>query len=138
MTSSGRLGGASALVLLCSLALIAAGAAPVELARQSITLPTNAGAPLFVDVDGDGLCDLLVIDQVEKRLFYFRQHQLGFTNSPDQVISLPRQAAWVGLCDGLPACALVAQLPEPRAFTCLATRTCHVSSLSRLERFTLG
>jgi hypothetical protein len=74
-------------------------AEPVVLSPQLVTLPANAGKPLFVDVDGDGRSDLLVIDPVEKMLFYYHQRLAGFTNSPDQVIPLPPQTAWVALCD---------------------------------------
>jgi hypothetical protein len=74
-------------------------AGPVELSPQVITLPANAGEPLFVDVEGDGRCNLLVIDTVEKKLLNYRQRPDGFTNSPDQVIPLPPQTAWVAPCD---------------------------------------
>jgi hypothetical protein len=69
------------------------------LSRQLITLPANADAPLFVDADGDGRSDLLAIDPVEKKLFYYHQRPAGFTNSPDQAITLPPQTAWVAPCD---------------------------------------
>ncbi len=69
------------------------------MSRQTITLPANSGAPLLVDVDGDGLCDLLVMDPVEKKLFNYHQRTAGFNNSPDQAIPLPPQTAWVAPCD---------------------------------------
>src|ERR1035438_2519324 len=72
---------------------------PVVLSRQLITLPANAGEPLFVDIEGNGRCNLLVIDTVEKKLLNYRQRPDGFTNSPDQIIPLPPQTAWVALCD---------------------------------------
>jgi hypothetical protein len=90
---------ASVTVLLMLLAVNAGGAGPVELSRQTITLPANAGAPLFVDIDGNGRFDLLVIDPVEKKLWRWRQRPDGFRNSPDQAIALPPQTAWVALCD---------------------------------------
>jgi hypothetical protein len=65
---------------------------------QAITVPTNATAPLFVDVDEDGRADLLVIDRVKNTLLNYHQRSTGFTNAPDQVISLPR-AAWVAPVD---------------------------------------
>jgi hypothetical protein len=74
-------------------------AGPVVLSPQVITLPANAGAPLFADVEGNGRCNLLVIDPVEQALFNFHQRPDGFTNSPDQVVPLPPQTAWVALCD---------------------------------------
>ena len=86
-------------ILLIFLAVQVGRADPVELSRQGITLPANAGAPLFVDIEGSGRCNLLVIDTAEKKLLNYRQRPDGFTNSPDQVIPLPPQTAWVALCD---------------------------------------
>ena len=74
-------------------------AEPVVLSPQLITLPANAGEPLFVDIEGGGRCNLLVIDTVEKKVLNYRQRPDGFTNSPDQVIPLPPQTAWVAPCD---------------------------------------
>jgi hypothetical protein len=87
------------LILLMFLALNVGRAGPVELLPQIITLPANAGPPLFVDIDGDGRSDLLVIDPLEKKLLNYHQRVDGFTNSPDQVIPLPPQTAWVAVCD---------------------------------------
>jgi hypothetical protein len=67
-------------ILLVFLAVNAGRADPVELSRQVITLPANAGAPLFVDIEGNGRCNLLVIDTVEKKLLNYRQRPSGFTN----------------------------------------------------------
>ena len=86
-------------ILLMFLAVNVGRAGPVMLLRQLITLPPNATAPLFVDVDGDGRSDMFAIDPVEKKLFYYHQRPAGFTNSPDQVIPLPPKTAWVALCD---------------------------------------
>jgi hypothetical protein len=86
-------------ILLLFLAANVGQADPVELSRQVITLPANAGAPLFVDIEGNGRCNLLVIDTLEKKLLNYRQRPYGFTNSPDQVIPLPPQTAWVAPCD---------------------------------------
>jgi hypothetical protein len=85
--------------LLTFLAAAVGGTAPIELSRQLITLPANASAPLFADTDGDGRSDLLVLDPVEKKLLNYHQRPAGFTNSPDQVIPLPPQTAWVAPCD---------------------------------------
>jgi hypothetical protein len=74
-------------------------AEPVKLPRQVVTLPPNSRAPLFVDIDGDGRSDLLVIDPVEKKLLNYHQRPAGFTNSADQVLPLPPQTAWVVLCN---------------------------------------
>jgi hypothetical protein len=73
-------------------------AAPVQLSRQVITLPANTGDTLFVDIDGDGLCDLLAIDPVQHQLLNYHQYPDGFRNSPDQVLALPPQTAWVAAC----------------------------------------
>jgi hypothetical protein len=86
-------------ILWIFLAVNAGRAAPVELLPQIITLPASAGEPLFVDIVGDGRCNLLVIDTVEKELLNYRRRPDGFTNSPDQVIPLPPQTAWVAPCD---------------------------------------
>ncbi len=74
-------------------------AAPVELSHQTITLPANAGEPLFADIEGNGRSDLLVIDPVEKKLLNYHRRPDGFSNLPDQAIALPPQTAWVALCD---------------------------------------
>jgi hypothetical protein len=86
-------------ILLLFLAVNVGRAGPVVLLPQVITLPANAGKPLFVDIEGDGRCNLLVIDTAEKKLLNYRQRPYGFTNSPDQVIPLPPQTAWVAPCD---------------------------------------
>jgi hypothetical protein len=49
----------------------------------------------FVDLDGRGRADLLAIDPATKTLLIYRQHAWGFTNTPDQIIQLPPQTAWV-------------------------------------------
>jgi hypothetical protein len=95
-----RAGAASSGAILWILFAVSAGrAGPVELSRQTITLPANAGEPLFADIEGGGRCDLFVIDPVEKKLFNYHQHPDGFSNLPDQAIALPPQTAWVALCD---------------------------------------
>jgi len=86
-------------ILLIFLAVNIGRAEPVVLPPQGITLPASAGAPLFVDIEGNGRCNLLVIDTADKKLLNFRQRPDGFTNSPDQVIPLPPQTAWVAPCD---------------------------------------
>ena len=86
-------------ILLMFLAADVGKAGPVELSRQLITLPANAGALHFADIDADGRSDLLVIDPVERRLLNYHQRPDGFTNSPDQAILLPPQIAWVAPCD---------------------------------------
>lgn len=86
-------------LLLLFLAVNAGWTQPIELLPRLITLPANAGAPLFVDVDGDTRSDLLVIDPVEKKLLNYHQRPDGFTHIPDQAIPLPPQTAWVALCD---------------------------------------
>src|SRR4051794_7728698 len=90
-------------VILCFiLAAYVGRAAPAELTRQLITLPANAGAPRFVDLDNDGRSDLLVLDLMEKTLSNYHQRPAGFLTTPDQVISLPPQTAWVSYGDVAP------------------------------------
>ncbi len=69
------------------------------LTPKLITLPASAETPWFVDVDGDGRADLLVMDQANKTLLNYHQRADGFADSPDQVIPLPPQTAWVAPCD---------------------------------------
>jgi hypothetical protein len=98
-SSGARLLPARGAMLLMFLAVNGGWAGPVELSRQTITLPANAGEPLFADIEGNGRCNLLVIDPVEKRLLNYRQRPDGFSNLPDQAIALPPQTAWVAPCD---------------------------------------
>jgi hypothetical protein len=91
------LSGGVALLLL--LAINAGHAGPIELFPRLINLPANSGKPLFVDVEGNGYCNMLVIDTVEKTLLNYRQGPDGFSSSPDQAIPLPPQTAWVAACD---------------------------------------
>jgi hypothetical protein len=65
------LGGGVAL-LLC-LAINVGQADPIELSPRLINLPADSGRPLFVDVEGNGHCNMLVIDTVEKKLLNYRQ-----------------------------------------------------------------
>lgn len=87
------------LILWMFLAVHVCRPAPVELSRQVITLPGNTSETRFVDIDGDGLSDLLAIDPAQNKLFNYHQRPDGFSNSPDQVIALPPQTAWVAACD---------------------------------------
>jgi len=86
-------------VLCLCLAAAVGRAGPVQMSCQEIPLPAGAGEPLFVDIDGDGLSDLLVMDPVEKKLFNYHQRPDGFRSSPDQIIALPPDTAWVAACD---------------------------------------
>ncbi len=86
-------------ILLLFLAVNVGRAGPVALSPQLITLPPTADELIFADVVGEGRSDLLVLDPVEKKLLNYCQRPDGFTNSPDQVIPLPPQTAWVALCD---------------------------------------
>ena len=51
------------------------------------------------DADNDGLADLLAVGSVENKLWIYRQQASGFSLSPDQVIELPAQTAWIALGD---------------------------------------
>ena len=90
---------AAGAILLILLAVNTGRAGPVALSPRVITLPPNASAPRFVDVDGDGRCDLLVLDPVQKRLFTYHQLPAGFSSAPDQAIPLPPQTAWIAIGD---------------------------------------
>jgi hypothetical protein len=92
-----RTGGSVALLIAFALSVNAAG--PLALPRQTISPPASARAPLFVDVDGDGRSDLLVIDPVRNELLNYHQRPAGFTNTPDQILALPAQTAWVAPFD---------------------------------------
>ena len=67
-------------------------------ARRSHSRPTPVSRFLPI-LKGDGRCDLLVIDAVEKKLLNYHQRPDGFSHLPDQAIALPPQTAWVALCD---------------------------------------
>jgi hypothetical protein len=86
-------------ILLLLLAVNTGRAGPVELSPQVITLPANSSEPHFVDIGGDGRIDLLVMDPVEKKLLNYHQGPDGFADTPDQIIPLPPQTAWVAVCD---------------------------------------
>jgi hypothetical protein len=90
---------ARGVLLLMFLALNVSRAEPVVLSPQLITLPASTSMLRFVDVDGDGRCDLLLIDPVAKKLLNYHQRPGGFPSAPDQVIPLPPETAWVALCD---------------------------------------
>lgn len=66
---------------------------------QSITLPCQACVTRFVDLGNGGRADLLAVDPVRMELWIYRQRPYGFTNTPDQVIALPPQTAWVAASD---------------------------------------
>src|SRR5205809_8137755 len=72
--------GSRVLILLMLLAGKAGWAAPVALSRQVITFPANASEPLFVDIEGNGRADLLVMDPVERKLLTYLQRPDGFSN----------------------------------------------------------
>ncbi len=84
------------------LLLGAAFALAVEFKRQVITMspdPSWLTGSRLMDIDNDGLTDLLAIVPLERKLQVFRQQKSGFTTTPDQTIALPEQTAWVGSYD---------------------------------------
>ena len=85
--------------LLVGLAANAGWAGTNAFQLQAITLPFNATATRFADVDNDRRADLLALDPVEKRLLIYHQRDSGFTNAPDQAITLPPQTAWIAPYD---------------------------------------
>ena len=89
---------APALVLLCLLCCPdAATSATVEVKPQVISLPLTAAFPRFLDVTGDGRRDLVFIDAQANKLLRYHQHPDGFSNSPDESISLPPLTAWLAV-----------------------------------------
>ena len=92
------------LLLTTALVLLAAQAGRAgtnAFACQLITLPANvsASAAHFARLDPSGRSDLLALDPVERKLLIFRQRAAGFTNTPDQIIELPPQTAWIAPYD---------------------------------------
>jgi len=53
----------------------------------------------LVDVDADGLTDLLVLLPAQNDLRVYRQRRSGFAAAPDQTVTLPEQTAWVAMQD---------------------------------------
>jgi hypothetical protein len=70
-----------------------------EFQRQTITIPGTPHVSGFADIDNDGLLDLLAVGPAENTLWIYRQRASGFADTPDQVIQLPPQTAWIALCD---------------------------------------
>jgi len=62
---------------------------------QMITLPERGAQSCFVDFAHSGRMDLLVMDEARRQLLVYRQRAAGFTNSPDETLTLPSQTAWV-------------------------------------------
>ena len=89
-------------IILVFLLLNATFAGAVEFKRQVITMspdPSWLTGSRLMDIDSDGLTDLLAIVPLEHKLQVFRQQKSGFTTTPDQTIALPEQTAWVGSYD---------------------------------------
>ena len=76
-------------------------AAALEFVRQTIALPDNPrgwqGSRMsrFVDLDHDGLLDLLVITAAGPRLLIYRQHPSGFAAVPEQSIEIAKDTSWI-------------------------------------------
>jgi len=88
-------------VLVCLL-LGAALAPAVEFKRQVFTMspdPAWLTGSRLMDIDNDGLIDLLAVVPLERKLQVYRQQRSGFTTTPDQTIALPEHTAWVGSYD---------------------------------------
>src|SRR5207237_1280868 len=66
---------------------------------QMITLPADATASRFADIDNDRRLDLLAVDPVAKQLLVYRQRPTGFANSPDQIIAIAPRTSWIALHD---------------------------------------
>ena len=94
-----RAGHVGSVFFMLVMAASVASAGPVGMPRQTITLPANTTAPIFVDVEGRGRANLLTLEPVEKKILNYRQLPGGFNRSPDQSIPLPPQTAWVTVAD---------------------------------------
>jgi hypothetical protein len=70
-----------------------------EVKAQVVTLPEDSSKPLWVDVNGDGRLDLLVVDRAANSLLIYLQTAAGMAAEPAQVLSLPPGTAWVALSD---------------------------------------
>ena len=81
------------------LAIFSSQASTNNFLSQTITFPTNFTISHFADLNNGGLFDLLALDPLEKKIFIYRQRAFGFTNIPDEVITLPRKTAWVAPFD---------------------------------------
>ena len=93
-----------AIILVIALVFPATLAARSEtnaFACQLITLPANvsASAAHFARLDQNGRSDLLAVDPVARKLLVYRQRAAGFTNTPDQILELPAQTAWIAPYD---------------------------------------
>src|SRR4029077_21110764 len=86
--------------LFALLTVIPGRTAGIEFLRQTINVPAASGAwqSCLVDIDNDGLVDLLAVGPVENTLWISRQRGSGFPATPDQVLELPAQTAWLALC----------------------------------------
>lgn len=84
-------------IALLALAANAGGADTNAFLRQVLTLPADTDASRFADVDGDGRSDLLAVHPVENTLLVYRQRAAGFSDAPDQVLTLPPHTAWVAV-----------------------------------------
>jgi hypothetical protein len=74
----------------------------VEFKRQVITMSSDPAwltGTQLMDIDNDGLTDLLAVVALEHKLQVYRQQRSGFTTMPDQTVALPELTAWVGSYD---------------------------------------
>jgi hypothetical protein len=83
-------------IALLGLESLSTSAAELTFERQIITFPTNITSSArqqissrFIDLDGDGLADLLTLSVAESRLWIYRQRATGFAATPDQTMNLP-------------------------------------------------
>jgi hypothetical protein len=81
------------------LAAQAVAAGTNDFRLELISLPSTGMSSRFAGLGNGGYSDLLAMDPVAKQLLIYRQRPMGFTNTPDQVIQLPPQTAWVAPFD---------------------------------------
>ncbi len=84
------------------LLLLVSAASAVEFTQQTISIPSVQGwlwVCQLADVDGDSLTDLIVLLPAQNQMQVYRQRRSGFATTPDQIVPLPNQTAWVTLRD---------------------------------------
>lgn len=89
--------------------------------RQVVALPVESPTwlwPYWVDVDGDGRTDVLVVALNDSCVYIYHQEPSGFGDRPGEVVALPPGTAWFALqdVDRRPGLELVVSGPEGLAY----------------------
>jgi hypothetical protein len=83
------------LILVIALSNVATG---VVFQNQAVQIPSGEIRETFEDINGNGLKDLLVLVQDERKLLIYPQGNDGFSAKPSQTIDLGN-ARWISICD---------------------------------------